>query len=52
MLESHLEEANKIVIGIRGKEGTGWGRGGGGEVGVRIRCGERQERGPEIQENE
>jgi len=45
-----LRRGNKIVMGGRGKEGTGWER--GGKWGGRIRCGQRQERGPEGRKKE
>ena len=52
MLESHLEgrtKQSRVADRGRGLGGRGEGE---GEKGDRIRYGERQERGPEGQENE
>ena len=50
MLKSHLQGGT--VIEDKGKEGSGWETGWGGETGFKIRCGERQKRRLEGQENE
>jgi hypothetical protein len=44
-----LKRGDKIVIGIRWREGARWEGGWEGEWGFMSRCGERQERGPEGQ---
>jgi len=49
MFESHL---GGIVTGGRGREGFRREKGGGGNLGSRIRCVERHERGPESHKNE
>jgi hypothetical protein len=34
-----LRRGNKMIIGVRGRKGPGWGRGGRGQKGYMIRYG-------------
>ena len=52
LFESHLEGGSKIVMCGEWREGSGWERGGREECRGPIRCGERQEKRPEVHQND
>jgi hypothetical protein len=47
-----LKRGNRIIMGDRQSEGSGWEKRWGGKIGGRTRYKKRQERSPKDQENE